>query len=71
MTAFLWTVVILMASALLAEIVAFIGLALVATRAARRATEITEQLAQKVKPSVQLVDELKQTLQPLAEKISS
>ena len=71
MTAFLWTVVILMASALLAEIVAFVGLALVATRAARRATEITEQLAQKVKPSVQLVDELKQTLQPLAEKISS
>ena len=71
MTAFLWTVVILMASALLAEMVAFIGLALVATRAARRATEITEQLAQKVKPSVQLVDELKQTLQPLAEKICS
>jgi len=70
MTTFLWTVVILMAAALLVEILAFVGMALVATRAASRASEITEQLTQKVQPSVRLVNELKQTLQPLAETIS-
>jgi hypothetical protein len=70
MTAFLWTVVILMVAALLVEILAFVGMALVATRAARRAGEITEQFAEKLKPSVRLVNELKQTLQPLAETIS-
>jgi methyl-accepting chemotaxis protein len=70
MTTFLWTVVILMGAALLVEILAFVGMALVASRAARRATEMTEQLAEKVKPSVRLVNELTQTLQPLAETIS-
>jgi biopolymer transport protein ExbB/TolQ len=70
MTTFLWTVVILMAAALVVEILAFVGMALVATRAVRRASEITEQLAEKVKPSVRLVNELKQTLQPLAGTIS-
>jgi hypothetical protein len=70
MTTFLWTIVILMASALSAEIIAFVGMALVATRAVRRAKEIAEQLAQKAEPSVRLVNELKQTLQPLAETIS-
>ena len=70
MTTFLWTVVILMGVALLVEILAFVGMALVATRAARRASEMTEQLAEKVKPSVRLVNELKQTLQPMAETIS-
>jgi hypothetical protein len=70
MTTFLWTVVILMGAALLVEILAFVGMALVASRAARRATEMTAQLAEKVKPSVRLVNELKQTLNPLAETIS-
>jgi hypothetical protein len=35
MTAFLWTVVILMAVALLVEILAFVGMASVAMRSAR------------------------------------
>jgi hypothetical protein len=70
MTTFLWTVVILMAAALVAEILAFVGMALVAMRAARRASEIAEQLTQRVKPSIRLANELKQTLQPLAETIS-
>jgi 1,6-anhydro-N-acetylmuramate kinase len=70
MTTFLWTVVILMAAALVAEILAFVGMALVAMRAARRASEIAEQLTQTVKPSIRLANELKQTLQPQAETIS-
>ncbi len=44
MTAFLWRIVILMAAALLAEILAFVGMAMVAMRAARRAEEIKEQM---------------------------
>jgi hypothetical protein len=69
MTTFLWTVVILMAAALLAEIFAFVGMALVATRAARRAAEIGEQLKQKLGTSVQLAKELQQSLQPRSEAI--
>lgn len=71
MTAFLWTVVILMAAALLAEILAFVGMAVTAMRAARRAGEVAAQIKQRVEPTVRLVNELKQTLQPLAESISS
>jgi hypothetical protein len=69
MTAFLWTVVILMAAALVAEILAFVGMAVVAMRAARRAQEITEQVTQRVQPSVRLLKELTQTLQPQVETI--
>jgi len=70
MTTFLWTVEILMAAALLVEMIALVGLALVATRAARSASEITEQVTQRVKPSIRLLNELKQTLQPLVKTIS-
>ncbi len=70
MTAFLWTVVILMAAALVAEILAFVGLALVAIRAARRAQEIKEQLTQKAEPSVRLIKDLKRSLQPRVETLS-
>jgi len=70
MTAFLWTIVILMAAALLAEILAFVGLALVAMRAARRAAEIKEQLTQKVEPSVRLAKDLQRSLQPRVETVS-
>lgn len=70
MTAFLWTVVILMAAALLAEILAFVGMALVAKRAARRAQAIRQEVAQRLEPSVRLVKELKLSLQPRAETIS-
>ena len=70
MTAFLWTIVILMAAAVLAEILAFVGLALVAMRAARRAAEIKEQLTQKVEPSVRLAKDLQRSLQPRVETVS-
>jgi hypothetical protein len=70
MTAFLWTVVILMAAALLAEVFAFVGMALVAMRAARRSVEIAEQLKQNLEPSVRLAKELQQSLQLRVETIS-
>ncbi|MFY9559516.1 MAG: hypothetical protein WAQ52_04710 [Terriglobales bacterium] len=70
MTAFLWVVVILMAAALVAQILAFVGMALVSIRATRRAQEIKEQVTQKVEPSVRLAKELKLSLQPRLETIS-
>ena len=71
MTAFLWAVVILMAAALLAEILAFVGMAVVAMRAARRADEIKEQVTQKVEPSIRWAKELQRSLQLRMETISS
>jgi len=70
MTTFLWMVVILMAAALVAELCAFIGMALVAMRAARRGAEMAEQVKQKLEPSVRLAKELQQSLQPRLETIS-
>jgi hypothetical protein len=70
MTAFLWTVVILMAAALLAEILAFVGMAVVAMRAARRTAEIKEQVTQRIEPSIRLAKELQRSLQPRMETIS-
>ena len=70
MTAFLWAVVILMAAALLAEILAFVGMAVVAMRAARRADEIKEEVVQKVEPSIRLAKELQRSLRPRMETIS-
>ncbi len=70
MTAFLWTVVILMAAALAAEVLAFLGMALVARRVARRAQAIRADVAQRLEPSVRVVKELKLALQPRAETIS-
>ena len=70
MTAFLWTVVNLMAAALLAEILAFVVMAVVAMRAARRANEIKERLTQKLEPSIRLAKELQRSLQPRMETIS-
>ena len=70
MTAFLWTVVILMAAALLAETLAFVGMAVVAMRAARRTDEIKEQVTQKIQPSIRVAKELQRSLQPRMETIS-
>jgi Fe2+ transport system protein B len=70
MTTFLWTVVILMAAALLAEILAFVGMAVVAMRAARRIDEIKEQVTQKVEPSIRLAKELQRSLQARMETVS-
>jgi len=70
MTAFLWAVVILMAAALLAEILAFVGMAVVAMRAARQTDEIKEQVTQKIQTSIRLAKELQRSLQPRMETIS-
>ena len=70
MTTFLWTVVILMAAALLAEIVAFVGMAIVAMRSARRASHIAEQIQQKIEPTVRMAKDLQQYIQPRIESIS-
>jgi len=70
MTTFLWTVVILMAAALLAEIVAFVGMAVVAMRSARRASQIAEQIQQKIEPTVRMAKDLQQYIQPRIESIS-
>jgi hypothetical protein len=69
MTTFLWTVVILMAAALLAEVIALIGMALLGTRLLRRTTEISEQYKRVLEPSIGLAKELRQSVQPLAEEI--
>ena len=70
MTAFLWTVVILMAAALLAEVLAFVGIAVVGRRTARRVSEISEQVKQKVEPSRLLTQELQRSLQARMETFS-
>jgi hypothetical protein len=69
MTAFLWTVVILMAASLLAEILAFIGMALVAKRTARRASELRRQISETDKASVNMVQETKLSIQPRLQAI--
>jgi hypothetical protein len=70
MVAFLWTVIILMSAALVAEIFALVGLALVAARSTRRAVEIGDQLKQSVEPSLRLAKEVQQSLQSHLETIS-
>ena len=69
MAAFLWTVVILMAVALAAEIFAFVGMALVARRTIRQAQAMKEELAEKLDPSIRLVKELKLSLEPRVETV--
>jgi hypothetical protein len=64
---FLWVVVILMAVALAAEIFALVGLMLVVRRATRSAQAVKEELAQKLRPSIRVVEDLKVFLQPHAE----
>src|SRR5207253_2196233 len=59
-----------MAAALLAEIFAFIGLAVVGPRAARRGKEITQQVTQKAQPVIRLVKELKASLRPQMETVT-
>jgi hypothetical protein len=64
---FLWIVVILMAVALAAEIFALVGLMLVALRATRNVLAVKEELTQKLRPSLRVVEDLKVFLQPHAE----
>ena len=67
---FLWTVVILMATALLAEIFALVGLAIASMHAARRGKEITDQVTQKAQPAISLVKELNESLRPQMETVT-
>jgi hypothetical protein len=69
MITFLWTVVILMAAALLAEILALIGLAVVVLRATRRTNEIKEQVTRTVVPSIRLTKELQRLLEPRVQAV--
>jgi hypothetical protein len=62
MTEFLWTIVIVMAVALAAEIFALVGLVRVALGTARSFGAMKAELAEKLQPSRQLVEELKQSL---------
>ncbi len=64
MATFLWIVVILMAASLLAEILAFVGMGLLARRTARRASELTKQISETVTASVAVVKETKLTAEP-------
>jgi len=70
MTAFLWTVLILMALALVAEILACVGIAVVTSRSSRRAAELSRQVSESLQASVRLVNELKCTLQPHVQTIT-
>ncbi len=58
-----------MAAALLAEILAFVGMALLAMRAARRSAEIAGELKQKLEPTVQLAKEFQQSMLPRLETV--
>ena len=54
---------------MLAQIAALVGLAQVAARSTRFASETAEQLTQKVQPIIRLTTEMAQTLQPTVEAI--
>jgi hypothetical protein len=68
---FLLIVVIVMSAALVAEICAFIGLALVARRAARNAAVLQRELSEKFHPTMRIVEELKIGLAPRLQTIQS
>ena len=70
MTAFLWAVVIAMAIALLAELVALVGLLLVAKRAARRISDLKRQVSENVSVQVRIATELKAFVQPRLQTIA-
>lgn len=64
MPAFLWTVIILMSAALLAEILALVGMLLVVRRATRKSAELSREISARVQASASVVKELKLTIQP-------
>jgi len=65
----LWAVVVLMVVALAAEIFALVGLLLVVQRAASSAEAVKDELAEKIRPSIRVVEDLKVFLQPHTEVI--
>jgi hypothetical protein len=66
---FLWIVVVLMALALLAEIAACIGLALVVARSSRKARVLQEELEEKGRQSKNVVEGFKTGIAPHLETI--
>jgi len=64
MAAFLWTIIVVMAVALVAQIVALVGIASVLARATRRSEELNQQVKSRVESSVRIAKELRQSLQP-------
>jgi gas vesicle protein len=66
---FLWIVVVLMALALLAEIGACIGLAVVASRSSRKARVFQKEIQDQVRQSKNLVEGLKTQITPQLETI--
>lgn len=70
MTTLLWTIVVLMSAALLAQIIALIGMLMTAKRAARRISEIKRQISDRMHASSVLIKEMKLTIQPRLTTIS-
>lgn len=66
---FLWIVVVVMALALLAEIGACIGLAVVVSRSGRKAAALQKELKEKARQSKNLVEGLRNEITPQLETI--
>jgi len=64
MVGFLWAMVVVMAVALVVEVAALAGMGLVALGAARRMSAMQEEVAQSVRPTIQLWEALKVSLKP-------
>jgi hypothetical protein len=60
-----------MALALVVQIIAFAGMAIVALRAARRGAELAEQVKQQVQPSILFAGEIRESLRTHLETISN
>ena len=70
MTAFLWTVVILMAASLLTEIFALIGFAVITKRTTHRATELTREISVPTRAFVEVVKESRLLVQPRLQTVA-
>lgn len=61
---FLWIVVVLMALALVAQVLSLLGMAVVAAGAFRSAMRMKAEISEKLSPSVRLARDLTQSLRP-------
>lgn len=66
---FLWIVIILMAVALVAEIIALIGIAVTASRATRHAILLRDEFAARLKSATGTAREIADSVRPEVEKI--
>lgn len=67
-TMFLWIVVVMMALALVAQVVSLLGMALLTAAAARRATLMKAEISKELSPSVRVIRDLTRSLRPEVEK---